>query len=414
MKMRILTITTVFPNEVEPQLGIFVKQRMFTVAEMCELKVVAPVSWYKFLASNFRISSKEIQKGIKVYHPHFFYIPRFFKSLDGFFFFLSVCNCVQKIKRHFKFDLIDAHFAYPDGFGAVLLSKVLKKPVVVTLRGTVERLKYHPIIRKQIKWTLKNATNIIAVSDSLKRRAIELGIPGDKITVIRNGIDAKKFHPIDKLEARKKLGLPIGKKIILSVGGLVERKGFHHVIDILPDVTKEIPNLYYVIVGGKTVEGDMTDLLKRKIKDLKLNPYVMLAGPKPHNELIFWYNAADVFCLYSSKEGCPNVILEALACGTPVVASKVGGAPEIIINEDLGFLVDNKEQLKQALIKAFNKNWNTKTIVQYGSQNTWDKVARKVIKVFEEAVQYYQTDRKECGKYQWENVKKKLMEVISK
>ena len=240
------------------------------------------------------------------------------------------------------------------------------------------------IIKKQIKWALKNATKIIAVSDSLKKRAIELGIHKDKITVIRNGIDAKKFYLINKLEARKKLSLPIDKKILLSVGGLVERKGVHHVIDILPDIIKKIPNLYYIIVGGKTVEGDISDLLRKKIKELKLESYIMLAGPKPHNELIYWYNAADVFCLYSSKEGCPNVILEALACGTPVVASKAGGSPEIIINEDFGFLVDNKEQLKQALIKAFYKNWDAKKIALYGCQNTWDEVAKKVIKVFEE------------------------------
>ena len=388
--MKILTITTVFPNKTEPQLGIFVKQRMFTVAKMCELKIVAPIPWYKFLTS--KIPYKEIQEGVEVYHPCFFYIPRFFKFLDGFFFFLSVLGCVQKVKKDFKFDLIDAHFAYPDGFGAVLLAKLLKKPIVITLRGTIERLRYHLIIRKQIKWALKNTTKIIAVSDSLKKRAIELGISGDKITVIRNGIDAKKFYPINKLEARKKLGLPIDKKILLSVGGLVERKGVHHVIDILPDIIKKIPNLCYIIVGGKTVEGDISDLLRKKIKELKLEPYVVLAGPKSHNELIYWYNAADVFCLYSSKEGCPNVILEALACGTPVVASKAGGSPEIIVNENFGFLVDNKEQLKQALIKAFYKNWDAKKIALYGCQNTWDEVAKKVIKVFEE------TKRQEFGK----------------
>lgn len=382
--MKILTITTVFPNKTEPQLGIFVKQRMFTIAKMCELKVIAPVPWYKLLSSDFKISYKEIQEGIEVYHPCFFYIPRFLKSLDGFYFCLSVINCVHKIRKKFEFDLIDAHFAYPDGFGAVLLAKLLKKPIVITLRGTIERLRYHPIIRRQIKWTLKNATKIIAVSDSLKKRAIELGILNNKITVIRNGIDAKKFYPINKLEARKKLGLPIDKKIFLSVGGLVERKGFHHIIDVLPNIIKEIPNLYYVIVGGKTVEGDISDLLRKKIKELKLESYVMLAGLKPHEELVYWYNAADVFCLYSSKEGCPNVILEALACGTPVVASKAGGSPEIIVNENFGFLVNNKEQLKQAIIKAFYKNWDTRKIALYGCQNTWDEVAKKVIKVFEE------------------------------
>lgn len=379
--MKILTITTVFPNKTEPQLGIFVKERMFTVAKMCKLKVVVPIPWYKFLTS--KVHYKEIQEGIEVYHPPFFYIPRFLKCLDGFFFFLSILNCVQKIKKDFKFDLIDAHFAYPDGFGAVLLAKLLKKPIVITLRGTIERLRFHPIIKKQIKWALKNATKIIAVSDSLKKRATELGIDSNKIAVIKNGIDAKKFYPINKLEARKKLSLPIDKKILLSVGGLVKRKGVHHVIDILPDIIKKIPNLYYVIVGGKTVEGDISDLLRRRIKELKLESYIMLAGPKPHNELIYWYNAADVFCLYSNKEGCPNVILEALACGTRVVASKTGGSPEIIVSEDFGFLVDNKEQLKQALIKAFYKNWDTEKIALYGCQNTWDEVAKKVIKVFE-------------------------------
>jgi len=380
--MKVLTITSVFPNSLEPHLGIFVKQRMFSLAKFCELKVVAPIYWHKFLKRNFKVPYLEIQDGIEVYHPKFFYIPKFFKSLDGFFFALSTIGTLLKIRKRFDFNIIDAHFAYPDGYGAVLIGKILNIPVSVTLRGTIERLGIHPIIRRQIRWALNNANAIIAVSNSLKDRATELGITGDKIIVIRNGIDPKKFYLLDKIDSRKRLGLPLDKKILLSVGGLVKRKGFHHVIDILPEVIKFVPNLLYIIIGGPSAEGNISNFLKEKIKKLNLKNYVKLVGPKPHSELVYWYNAADVFCLFSSKEGCPNVIIEALACGVPVVSSNVGGIPELIINDDLGFIVNTKKELKYALIKTLNKKWNNKKISQFGYQNTWEKVAQDVRKIF--------------------------------
>jgi len=385
--MKILTITSVFPNSLEPHLGIFVKQRMFSLAKFCELKVVAPIYWHKFLKRNFKVSYLEIQDGIEVYHPKFFYIPKFLKSLDGFFFALSIIGTLLKIRKRFNFDIIDSHFAYPEGYGAVLIAKILNIPVSVTLRGTIERLGVHPIIRRQIKWALNNANIIIAVSNSLKDRATELGITSDKITVIRNGIDPKKFYLLDKIDARKRLGLPLDKKILLSIGGLVKRKGFHHVIDILPEVIKKVPNLLYIIIGGPSIEGDISNFLKEKIKKLNLKNYVKLVGPKPHAELVYWYNAADLFCLFSSKEGCPNVVLESLACGTPVVSSNVGGIPEIIVNDSLGYIVNyNTKYLKNVILKALNKSWDRKFIEKYGKKYTWELVAQQQLLLFKNAL----------------------------
>ena len=385
--MKILTLTSVFPNNLEAHLGIFVKQRMFTIGKFCHLKVVAPVYWYKYLKYNFKIPYFEIQEGIEVYHPKFFFIPRFFKFLDGFFFALSALPTLLKIRKNFNFDIIDSHFAYPDGYGAVLIGKILNIPVSITLRGTLERLRKNPVIRRQIRWALKNADIIIAVSSSLKERAVELGIPNRKVTVIRNGIDPKKFFMLDKLDSRKKLGLPLDRRILLSVGGLVERKGFHHVIDVLPEVIREVSDLLYIIIGSPGAEGDMTSLLKKKIEKFNLKEYVRMVGSRPHHELVYWYNASDVFCLFSSKEGCPNVVLESLACGTPVVSSNVGGVPEIIPNDSLGYVINyNKQDLKDALIKAFNKNWNRKIIEKYGQTYTWDLVAQQQISLYEKVL----------------------------
>jgi teichuronic acid biosynthesis glycosyltransferase TuaC len=229
--VKILVVTSVFPNVKQPTLGVFVRERMFKVAEHCEVKVVAPVPWFPFIRyvkKGYRplVPYREIQDGIEVLHPRFFNFPGIFKCFDGIFFFLSSLVTVLKLKRCFNFDVIDAHFAYPDGIGAVLLGKLFKKPVSVTVRGTIEKLSKYALRRSQITYALKRVDKVFTVCRALKGVVVGLGIPEDKMTVISNGVDLEKFKKIDRAAARMELKLPLDKKIIISVGGLVERKGF--------------------------------------------------------------------------------------------------------------------------------------------------------------------------------------------
>jgi len=178
--MKVLVLTTVFPNCKQPTLGTFIRERMFRVAKECELKVVAPVPWFPFaryLKTNYRplVPRNEIQQGIEVYHPRFFSVPGVLKCLDGLFLFLSLLSPLKRIRNDFDFDIIDAHFSYPEGLGAVLLAWFFNRPVTITLRGTIVPLSKYLLRRVQIIYALRNATKIFSVSNSLKKRAVSLG-----------------------------------------------------------------------------------------------------------------------------------------------------------------------------------------------------------------------------------------------
>jgi teichuronic acid biosynthesis glycosyltransferase TuaC len=377
--MKILVVTSVFPNPAQPTLGVFVRERMFKVARHCELKVVAPVPWFPFInlvKKGYRpnVPYFEMQEGIEVYHPRFFNIPRFFKFLDGFFFFLSTVATIRKIRKEFDFDLLDAHFAYPDGTGAILLGKFFKKPVIITIRGTIRKLARFPLIRRQIRYALNNAAKIFAVCNDLKNAVVELGISPEKVVVMPNGVDIDKFRPVDRLVARRELGLQRDRKILISVGGLVERKGYHRIIAALPEIRKTIPYVMYIIVGGPSVEGNNEPELRRLVTELELQDAVLFAGPQPHAKLHKWLSAADVFCLATSNEGWANVFLEAMACGLPVVTSKVGGNEEVVASDEYGVLfdLDDRRQMVAAILKALEKSWDRDEIVAYARSNSWD------------------------------------------
>lgn len=392
--LNILTLTSLFPNRQQPFLGVFVKERMAKVAKFCNLKIVAPVPWFppfrifKKWYPFSQIPLKETREGIEVFHPRFIIIPKMMRTFYGLLYFLSVFPYILKIRRRFDFDLIDAHWIYPDGFAAVLIGNLFKKPVVVSARGTdINLYPKRLLIRKQIVYTLKNADKIIAVCEALKNKMIRLGISQDKIEVIPNGVDIEKFKPISKIEARKELNLPIDKKMILSVGHLVEKKGFHYLIDAIYEIknngNRNAPPLL-VIVG----KGDYRLKLENKIKELNLDGGVKLVGAQSHNELYKWYSAADLFVLASSSEGWPNVIFESLACGIPVVATNVDGVPEVLCSDEYGILVDKQDGkcLADTIITALHKTWDYKKLIGYAQENTWDKCAEKIFKQFEEVV----------------------------
>lgn len=386
----------VFPNKEEPNLGIFIKKRMFTLAKHCDLKIIAPIPYFPFLKYikkkyvYHRIPDKEIQEGIEVVHPKFFYFPGLFKFLDGIFLFFSLIYTILKLKKKFDFDLIDSHFAYPDGFAAVLIAKILRKPVAITVRGVdVIRLPKYFLRKLMITYALNQATRIICVSNSLKLKTLELGIPENKIVVIPNGVDISQFKPIDKKTAKTKMNLPLDKYIILSVGGLVERKGYHRVVRVLPNLLKKMPNILYIIIGGPCREGNFGPQLRKLISELALEKYIMLAGNRPHSEIVDWMNAADVFCLMTCNEGWANVFFEALASATPVVTTKIGGNSEVIKGNEFGILIDldHNGQLEDALIKAYNTTWDKEKMIEYAASNTWENVAKKVVNEFEQILE---------------------------
>ena len=392
-RMRILTLSTVFPNSNDPQFGIFVKERIKRAAEHCEVVVVAPVPWFP-LNRLFRgakcsaVPWYEIQDDIPVYHPKILSVPGVFKSFDGLFYFLSVLPLLRRLRREFSFDLIDAHFVYPDGLAACLLAKLFRCPITITLRGTIGKLSKYFLRRKQIQWALTTATRVFSVSRSLQQIAVELGCDPQKTRVIPNGIDGDVFRPLDQAEARNRLGLPLDRSVLLSVGALCERKGHHRILQILPRLLAADPRLFYVIVGGPGAEGDTGPLMRRLSVELGVEHHVRIVGARPHEEVADWLAAADVFCLATSNEGMANVLVEALACGVPVVTTHVGGNAELIEHGQNGLLVPlgDAEVLRDAMLKAVQKKWDRVGIARTMVGRSWEASAAQIVQEWRAAI----------------------------
>lgn len=390
--MRILVFTSLYPNNIWPHHGVFVKERVTHFAKLdgCRVKVVAPIPYFPRVKLGWRwryskVARQEIREGLEVCHPRYFITPKVGMSFYGLEMFLSVLRTIKEIRRDFNFDIIDAHYIYPDGLAAVLLGQYFKKPVVVSARGSdVHLYSELPMIRRLLKYTLHRADKVIAVCQALKEALIRLEVPPKKIFVIPNGVDIGKFFPMPREEARRRLGFP-DKRVILSVGHLTPNKGFDLLMKAFQILYKELhrEDIFLVIVG----DGKIRKELESMISSLDLNGDVRLAGDIPHGELYQWYNAADIFCLASRREGWPNVLLESLACGTPVVATDVWGIPEIISSEKIGLLTRRNEQdIGRNISIALKKEWDRGEIIQYAREHTWNKVTQSVYEVFRTAL----------------------------
>lgn len=390
--LRVLVFCTLFPSERQPNAGVFIRERMFRVGKELPLAVIAPVPWFpfqkliRFWRPHFRpsVPYREHQQGFEVLRPRFFSIPGLFKSLDGLFMAIGCLPAMWRLRHHFAFDIIDAHFAYPDGYAATLLGLLFKVPVTITLRGTEVSHSHKRFHRRRMVKAMQRATRIFAVANALKRLAVSLGLEADKIMLVGNGVDTTKFFPSDKAEARTTLGLPKNALVLVTVGGLVERKGFHRVIELMPALSIHFPNLHYLVVGGPCPEGDWGSRLKQMVAKLGLSESVHFLGPLSPEALRVPLSAADVFVLPSRNEGWANVLLEAMACGLPVIATHVGGNREVVSNPALGKVVPfgDTKQLQHALEEALRKHWDRRGIITYARQNSWEERITTLVREF--------------------------------
>ncbi|MGB4497261.1 MAG: glycosyltransferase [Methylococcaceae bacterium] len=391
---KLLVFASLFPSEKRPTAGVFIRERLFRVAEQIPIVVVSPIPWFPFQGiirlwkPHFRPQPErhEVQNGVQVYFPRFLSIPGLFKSWDGFFMALGSLPTLIKLKK--DFNIIDAHFAYPDGYAATLLGKWLKTPVSITLRGTEVPLSKIPTRKAKMLRALDNATRVFSVSDSLKQLVVSLGADENKIRVIGNGIDLKKFYPLDKTEMREKLNIPSDAKVLISVGGLVDRKGFHRVIEVLPELVAKYPDLIYLIVGGANAEGNIQKQLEEQVSRLKLEKNVRFLGIYSSEKLKKPLSAADLFVLATANEGWANVFLEAMACGLPVITTDVGGNKEVVCNSNFGTITPfgNSESLLTALLNGLEKKWNNELIIQYAKENSWDTRVEILVDEFKKMV----------------------------
>ena len=381
--MNVLTLTTVYPNSAEPSLGIFVEKRLRYLAAHASVKVISPVPVINYAdrrRTSIRIPHSRWDRTIEVVAPRWLY-PPVAGALNAIFLFLQVRPPIDRLQREFPFQIIDAHFAHPEGVAAALLARIFGCPFTITLRGSEQLHQKHWLRRIAMGWALRRASRVLPVSQRLAELAVALGADPARVAVIPNGVETETFHLRDRAACRAEYGLSPETKAIVSAGHLIELKGHHRIMQALSGLLREGLPVELLIAGGRGRGGDYEAELRRQMSDLKLNGRVRFLGHLSQEALARLFNAADVFCLASSREGWPNVLQEAMACGAPAVAADVGAVPDMIASDRYGFVVpsDNPAALQDALEKALRQSWDRNCIAAWGQARSWDQVAREVL-----------------------------------
>jgi glycosyltransferase involved in cell wall biosynthesis len=342
--IRTLLFSTLYPSSVRPSHGIFVETRLrhLLASGEVETRVVAPVPWFPFKHQRFgeyarhaAVPRVEERNGIRVEHPRYLLLPKVgMNSAPYTLARTGLAAAKRLIAEGYDFDLIDAHYFYPDGVAATFIGKALDKPVVITARGTdINLIPQYPKPKQMILQAAADCAAMITVCAALKDAIVGLGGTAQKIVALRNGVDLQLFQPEDKAQARAAFGIS-DKFAIASVGHLIERKGHHLVIEALA----QIPDAELYLAGG----GEEEARLRALAEQLGVTQRVHFLGAMPQAKLRTLYSAVDCLVLASSREGWANVLLEAMACGTPVVATNVWGTPEVVASPEAGVLMDER------------------------------------------------------------------------
>ncbi len=389
--LRTLLFSTLYPSSVRATHGIFVETRLRELLKsgQIETKVIAPVPWFPSTHTRFGIWAEmartphhEQHHGIEVWHPRYLLPPKVGMTIAPLTLALGARRAVARLRDSgWDFDLIDAHYYYPDGVAAALLARWFNKPLTITARGTdLTLIPQHILPRRWIQWAEQQATGSIGVCADLMDNLRALGGAPEKMHVMRNGVDLVRFQPQSPQQARSTLKLT-GETILLSVGHLIERKGHHFAIDALVD----LPQATLYIVGA----GAAHAFLQQRAQQRGVTDRVHLVGAVDNQQLAHWYSAADVLILASSREGWANVLLESMACGTPVVATAINGTPEVVQSEVAGRLIEqrNGAAIATAVKELLANPPDRAQVRRYAEGFSWDDTSTAQLNLFNKIAQ---------------------------
>jgi glycosyltransferase involved in cell wall biosynthesis len=379
--MKILTFSTLFPNAEKPGHGIFVETRLrhLVASGRVESRVVAPVPWFPLTHERFgsyakmaRAPREEIRHGIQVAHPRYPVLPKIGMNVAPLFLAQAVKPAIGRmIDEGFDFDLIDAHYFYPDGVAAAMLGRYFNKPVVITARGSdITLFPGYRLPRRMILWAAQQAAGVITVCNALRDEVISLGVEPGRVVSLRNGVDLNLFRPVERDPAQ-----PF---TLLTVGHLVPVKAQELIIGALP----LLPGVRLVVAG----DGPNRGMLETLARTLNVSDRVQFLGAVPQAQLRAHYGAADAMVLASSREGWANVLLEAMACGTPVVASRVWGTPEVVAAPEAGVLMAERTPQGVAdAVTALRANYPDRAATRrYAERFSWDDTTAGQLQLFEQ------------------------------
>lgn len=387
--IRTLTLTSLFPNDAQPRHGIFTQHRikhLIATNRVCTT-VIAPVPWAPRALrrlSRYRPYTDVAKHGrrhdIDIYYPRYVSIPRIGMNVAPFLYALTAFLSLLRKPFRRQIDVIDSYYIFPDGIAAALLGKLLNKPVILTAYGSdVNVIPSYYLPRQMIRWACGQADAVTTVCEALKESLVAVGVDPRKVHVIRHGVDLQLFKPSGRREAlRQRFGF--NRRTLLTVGHLIELKGHHIVIEAL----EHLPDTDVVIVGHGPMEQELEDLARRR----GLEDRVRLLGHVSQEHLPAYYEAADALVLASSREGIANVLVEALACGTPVVTTRVGGAAEVITSPVAGRLVSARtpEAVAEALDDLFQHMPQRGHTRHFAERFTWTDTARQHLALLDDVL----------------------------
>lgn len=371
--LRVLTLATLFPDVSRPRFGPFVERQTLGLAAHpdVELRVIAPVGlppWPLSKLSHYRALSdlprREKWKGLDVYRPRFLHIPGTQGRFDPAMLARALLPILQGLRHEFPFNVIDAEFFFPDGPAAVDLGKALRVPVSIKARGAdIHYWGKQLATRGQVSRAGRQANGLLAVSSAIKADMVAMGMPENRILVHHTGVDLTVFKPVDRLAA--KAALNVVGPLIASVGALIPRKGQGLVVDALP----ALPGTTLVLIGA----GSDRAALEARAVAQGVVDRVRFTGAIGHEELARWLGAADAMVLASASEGLANAWVEALACGTPIVITDVGGAREVIDGSDAGHLVPpDSRAIAEAVADLIENPRDSKAVRKAAERFTWE------------------------------------------
>ncbi|MBR9895045.1 MAG: glycosyltransferase family 4 protein [Gammaproteobacteria bacterium] len=386
--MNILTISTLYPNSSDPKHGIFVHTRLKHLLSRypdISAKVIAPVPWFPFSNKVFgeyskyaNVPQKEVIDGIEVYHPRYIVVPKVGMYITPYFLQLAIKKAVKQVQKTFAVDVIDGHYFFPDGIAIQRTAEALALPFTCTARGTdINLIPSYPKARKMLHRVFQRAAHMMSVCQALKDEMKQLGVPDERVSVMRNGVDLALFTPSGNEEqiALKKERKLETKYLVMSVGWLIERKGHHLIIDALP----MLPDVTLAIAGS----GPDLEKLRKQAGELDVANRVLFLGALSQAELNKWFQATDVSVLASSREGWANVLLESMASGTPVVATRVWGTPEVVQTPSAGVLVErNSENIARGLREVLEKEKTRSETRRYAEKFSWDETCKGLYDIF--------------------------------
>lgn len=362
---RICFLTAAYPSDTDPSRGCFIESLASEIVKNgYSVQVLAP----RIYTADKR---REIRKGVLVSRFSFLSGNQLLREYEKIpilrmlSYLVSGCSSLIWIVWKHRINLIHAHWVIPTGFIAVLAKKITHVPVLLSAHGADINLypRKNRLLFKIAAFSLRHANEITAVSEELKNKIRnEFGIISKRITVVSCGVDLETFRPMDQKNAREKLKLPQQAKIVLFIGDLIPLKGLHHLIESIPDILKRQDQAVFLIIGKGFFERDLANMVENR----GLKPHVRFMGAVPNEEVPLWLNAADLLVLPSTSEGTPVVVMEALSCGVPVVASRVGGIPELVKDGENGLLVksDDPNSLGEALIRLLTDDRLLQTLRQ--------------------------------------------------